>query len=82
MHTNIQQRVQCDLCGKWLKHSGTLKEHMRKHVAKKAPCQICGHISSNIKALRAHMRSAHREASFPCTICGKMFKKTQTLKVS
>lgn len=82
MHTDIQQKVQCEQCGKWLKHAGTLKEHMRRHVAKNAPCQLCGHISSNIKALRAHMRSAHRDPSFPCTICNKMFKKTQTLKVS
>ncbi len=43
--------------------------------------QVCGRVSTNIRALRAHMRSAHREASLECTICGKMFKKQQVLKV-
>ncbi|KAJ6649835.1 Transcription factor grauzone [Pseudolycoriella hygida] len=79
-HTNISQKVQCEMCGKWLKHKDSLRKHMLWHNSKTATCGVCGRVSSNIRALRAHMRNAHREASLECTICGKMFKKQQVLK--
>ncbi|KAG4078967.1 hypothetical protein HA402_010919 [Bradysia odoriphaga] len=80
LHTNISQKVQCDMCGKWLKHKDSLKKHILWHNSKTETCGVCGRVSSNIRALRAHIRSAHREASLECTICGKMFKKQQVLK--
>ncbi|KAJ6646328.1 Transcription factor grauzone [Pseudolycoriella hygida] len=79
-HSDISQKVQCDMCGKWLKHKDSLKKHIIWHNSKTATCGVCGRVSSNIRALRAHMQSAHREASLECTICGKMFKKQQVLK--
>ena len=81
VHTDIQQKVQCEICGKWLKHAESLKEHKRRHTATSETCQYCGRISSNKKALRAHILSAHSAPKYPCTICNKLFKKTQTLKV-
>lgn len=80
-HTNLTEKVQCELCGNWLKHSESLREHMRRHQASSETCKLCGHVSANIKAMRAHIRSAHTAATLPCTVCGKMFKKPQTLKV-
>lgn len=80
-HTNLTEKVQCDLCGNWLKHSESLREHMRRHQASSETCKLCGHVSANIKAMRAHIRSAHTAATLPCAVCGKMFKKPQTLKV-
>lgn len=80
-HTNLTEKVQCDLCGNWLKHSESLREHMRRHQASSETCKLCGHVSANIKAMRAHIRSAHTAATLPCPVCGKMFKKPQTLKV-
>lgn len=39
-HTDIDQRVQCDLCQKWFKHLDTLKDHIRRHNAESATCNI------------------------------------------
>lgn len=89
-HTNIDQRVQCDLCQKWFKHLDTLKDHIRRHYAASATCKYCGRVSSNKKSLRLHIRNVHADIDssvktkneFPCTVCEKIFKKKQTLRVS
>lgn len=111
-HTNIDQRVQCDLCQKvrnqmclnrkqliliqiylftekWFKHLDTLKDHIRRHYAASATCKYCGRVSSNKKSLRLHIRNVHADIDssvktkneFPCTVCEKIFKKKQTLRV-
>lgn len=80
-HTNISQQVQCDLCGRWLKHIESLKEHKRRHLAENAPCPYCDRISPNKKSLKAHIKSAHADPAYPCTVCNKSFKKQITLKV-
>lgn len=88
-HTNIDQRVQCDLCQKWFKHLDTLKDHIRRHYAASAACKYCGRVSSNKKSLRLHIRNVHADIDssvktkneFPCTVCEKIFKKKQTLRV-
>ena len=80
-HTNIDQKVQCDECGKWLKHMDMLKEHKRRHRAPAAKCQFCDKIFSNKKALRSHVAGVHVAASHECTVCHKMFKTKTTLKV-
>lgn len=89
-HTNIDQRVQCDLCQKWFKHLDTLKDHIRRHYAASATCKYCGRVSSNKKSLRLHVRNVHADIDssvktkneFPCNVCEKIFKKKQTLRVS
>lgn len=90
VHTNIDQRVQCDLCKKWFKHLDTLKDHIRRHYAASATCKHCGRVSTNKKSLRVHIRNVHADVDssvkkrneFPCTVCEKLFKKKQTLRVS
>lgn len=89
-HTNIDQRVKCDICQKWFKHLDTLKDHIRRHYAASATCNYCGRVSSNKKSLRLHIRNVHADIDssvktkneFPCTVCEKIFKKKQTLRVS
>lgn len=80
-HTNISQQVQCDICSRWLKHSDSLKEHKRRHLATEATCPQCGHVSPSMKALRGHIRSAHSEARFICSVCGRAFKRAKVLQV-
>lgn len=90
VHTNIDHRVQCDLCKKWFKHLDTLKDHIRRHYAASATCKHCGRVSTNKKSLRVHIRNVHADVDssvkkrneFPCTVCEKLFKKKQTLRVS
>lgn len=39
-HTNISQKVQCHLCGKWLKHKDSLKKHILWHNSKTEACGV------------------------------------------
>lgn len=80
-HTNTLEKVQCELCGKWLKHEEMLKEHMRRHRDSKETCSICGMVSLNKKALRAHIQRIHANLTFPCTVCNKVLKRAYSLKV-
>lgn len=71
------------------KHLDTLKDHIRRHYAARATCKYCGRVSSNKKSLRLHIRNVHADIDssvktrneFPCSVCGKIFKKKQTLRV-
>lgn len=88
-HSNIDQRVQCEICHHWFKHAYTLAGHMRRHKATQEVCKYCGRVSKNKMTLRTHIRNMHSDVDttfkpkneFPCTICGKVFAKRQTLKV-
>lgn len=80
-HTHTAQKVQCERCGKWLKHQKTLEKHMMWHNDATETCKICGRVSANKRALRAHTKLAHTEPAYTCTVCEKKFKKKQTLKV-
>lgn len=80
-HSHTAQKVQCERCGKWLKHQKTLEKHMMWHNDGTETCKICGRVSANKRALRAHTKLAHTEPAFTCTVCEKKFKKKQTLKV-
>lgn len=89
-HSNVDQRVQCKICQHWFKHAYTLACHMRRHRAVAETCKHCGRVSKNKMTLRMHIRNMHSDIDttfkpkneFPCTVCGKLFAKRQTLKVS
>lgn len=74
---------------KRFKHLDTLKDHIRRHYAASETCKYCGRVSSNKKSLRLHIRNVHADIDgsvktrneFPCTVCEKIFKKKQTLRV-
>lgn len=80
VHAKTKMSVQCDQCGRWLKHQKTLDKHMQWHTDKAVACPQCGKESPNKRALRAHIKLSHTEPAFSCTVCEKMFKKRQTLK--
>lgn len=80
-HTNKVERVQCHVCGKWLKHLEMLKEHSKRHEDTKVACTICGKVSINKKALRTHVRRIHEAKIYTCTFCNKEFKRDLALKV-
>lgn len=89
-HSNIDQRVQCQECQKWVKHDDALKNHMRRHNATLETCKHCAKTYPGKKRLRVHIRNVHADidstvtikSEFPCPVCGKIFKKKQTLRVS
>lgn len=89
-HTDVDQRVQCQECQKWVKHDDALKSHMRRHNATPETCKHCSKTYPGKKCLRLHIRNVHADVDstvtvkyeFPCPVCGKVFKKKQTLRVS
>lgn len=76
-------KVQCQVCGVWLKHEHSLRNHMRKHEEpdKDHICKICGKQSPNKAALRDHERYVHiNERTHKCSICDKAFKRAIGLR--
>lgn len=81
MHT-VQERIQCDLCGSWLKNKYYFRGHYLTVHVKSVPvtCNVCGHTAPNKKALDSHQRT-HRPdyRSFTCTACGRSFASNGVL---
>jgi hypothetical protein len=87
VHTNTTRaKIQCQKCGKWLKHEESLRKHMTRHTDSEKGqhvCNICGKPSPNRSALQSHKKYSHMiERSHKCGVCSKAFKKALTLKVS
>lgn len=79
-HLGVDEpRVQCNICGAWLKNRGTLNKHMRIHTDKPQVCDICNKEKPTRTALNHHKRLVHGDALFPCTICDKVFKRQLSL---
>lgn len=76
--------TQCQVCGQWLKHEGSLKAHIKRHHEQegvKHICEICGKESPNSTALYMHKKYVHwTERIYRCQICEKAFKEEKTLK--
>lgn len=82
-HMGIEEpRVQCTICGAWLKNRGTLNKHMKIHTDSPQVCDICHKMKPTRTALNHHKRLVHGDASFHCTICKKTFKRQLSLTVS
>lgn len=73
-------KLQCNICGNWLKNEHSLRNHMGRHFAAQQKCQLCGKLVPNQNALGNHMRYAHNDRVYTCTICDKTFKKEIALK--
>lgn len=81
-HMGIEEpRVQCTVCGAWLKNRGTLNKHMKIHTDSPQVCDICHKLKPTRTALNHHKRLVHGDASFHCTICKKTFKRQLSLTV-
>lgn len=81
VHSKKNISVQCDQCGRWMKHQKTLESHMKSHTDNApATCPQCGKVSSNRRALKLHIRHTHTEPKFSCSICSRKFKRKILLK--
>jgi hypothetical protein len=72
---NIEtEEAQCQICGKTLKHSQTLKNHIKEvHGDKTYTCTTCGISLSCQRNLTTHMIT-HSKPAIPCEQGGKLFK--------
>ena len=74
------EEVQCQVCGKTLKHLQILKTHMKEvHGDRSYTCNICGLNLSCQRNLNTHMIT-HTTPSIPCDQCGKLFKRKYAVK--
>ena len=74
------EEVQCQVCGKTLKHMQILKTHMKEvHGDRSFTCTLCGLTLSCQRNLNTHMIS-HSTPSIPCDQCGKLFKRKYAVK--
>ncbi|XP_058464836.1 zinc finger protein 62 homolog [Malaya genurostris] len=80
---NPIERIQCDICSKWVNGRPNLKVHIKTvHSEEKqeVACDLCQQIYPNIRALGSHKRRVHVEERFECEFCGKKFKRNIYLK--
>jgi len=85
IHLGIKpQKIQCQVCGAWLKHEHALRSHTRRHHENNDVehiCNICGKKSPNKDALKSHTKYVHvLEKKLKCTYCDKAFKKPKELR--
>lgn len=85
VHSDVKpDPAQCQVCGAWLKHEGSLKAHIKRHHTQEGVrhiCEMCGKESPNATALYMHKKYVHwSEKIHKCTICEKAFKEEKTLR--
>ncbi|XP_035713616.1 zinc finger protein 37 homolog [Folsomia candida] len=87
LHTD-RKRPSCDVCHRVFFHYGTLQRHIHAlHNTEERPrfsCQFpgCEKIYKNRYGLSQHVSTEHAEnpVRFPCTLCGKKFKRRSHLE--
>lgn len=79
---NIDEAVECQVCGSILKDKYNHRRHMlRQHTDSPGTCEICGKECPNTNALRMHKKRTHfDEAKYICSVCNKGFKREHMLK--
>ncbi|XP_037037052.1 transcription factor grauzone-like isoform X1 [Bradysia coprophila] len=74
-------KVQCSVCGAWLKRKQLLSRHLKQHKdAKPVNCPVCNKLVHDKRLLDGHIRSVHAEKRHQCIMCGKAFKCAKNLR--
>ncbi|OQV16388.1 putative Zinc finger protein 768 [Hypsibius exemplaris] len=79
-----KKTMECAVCLEKLPDLVAQQAHMETHRAEDGtfPCPYCvGKTYGDFKLLRKHIRTNHGKDSFPCPVCGKVFKRMTALVV-
>ena len=80
-HIN-EYRFRCSICNLKLLSEKTLKAHMFRNHRKPIKCEICGFEFKKKSYLKRHIDRVHKEQKKNlCTICGKSFVCSSTLRI-
>ncbi|XP_026789908.3 zinc finger protein 569 [Pangasianodon hypophthalmus] len=73
-HTDSEEAVWCETCGKEFKRFDLLSDHRRVHSRKRPyACDQCGMMFAKPAYLKIHLRRHAGERAFPCDQCDKRF---------
>jgi len=88
IHLGIKpQKIQCQICGAWLKNKRCWQRHCQRHEdaqngKTEYVCELCGKKAPNRQALRSHVKYVHiTQRNHQCTFCDKAFKRPKELRV-
>lgn len=78
-----RDRLQCNVCQKWLSNCYSLKAHLKLHSSEPLECPYCNQYKPNKATLRKHIKLVHNmDNSLLCRFCDKAFKTSMALSVS
>lgn len=73
-------KLQCSICGAWLKNKYCMQSHMKRHTDGSVACPLCSHVAPNRRALQMHRNFKHTDPKFKCQMCQKPFKTTKQMR--
>ena len=80
MHPNVESMFKCDQCGFVTHTEKYMQDHKRRHLNQMKKCPVC---SRSVKYLNNHLKRGNcfkTEGTFPCDLCGKVFKDHYKVK--
>ncbi|XP_075224325.1 uncharacterized protein LOC142326076 isoform X6 [Lycorma delicatula] len=79
VHSNLDRKHVCNICGASFKDSTVLKNHLKTHSnERKHKCDICDKTFKFKTVLKTHKRVHTNVAPYLCKNCGESFKWKQT----
>lgn len=82
MNDHIKPKKTCQYCGVALLSSRHKSHETVCSGKEERSCQICGLVVKSKLVLMKHLRTHDsKQATYPCTVCGKVFSREDNLKI-